>query len=131
MQEFKNNVFAQRVTSHPWWVILWEPVSTKVPGPHLTQAYCCYARTVIFYVRGYLLRPFSTPLRWTKWRVEKPNTRFEYWTKLETVFRIDDVFEYESESYEICGGSIVWYNKQWWCRYRARRKDTPNFNRNS
>lgn len=123
LQEYKSNILVQRVVTHPWFIILWEPLTTKVPGPHLTQPYCCYIRTVIFYVRGYIIRPFSSPWKLgIKWKVTKPGQHFEEWSRVETLFRHDDLVEFEKEVFEIGGGRIIWFNKQWWCRYSARRK---------
>lgn len=125
-KEYKENIFCARVASHPWWVILWEPLTTKVPSPALVQPYCCYIRTVIFYVRGYIVRPFS--YYYTIRGYQKAGERFSTLEQYETVehlFRHDDKIEFENEVFEIQGASVVWHNKMYWMRYRARRQHKP------
>lgn len=126
-----SHVLAMRVESHPWFIILWEPLDTKAPGPNLTQPYCCYATTIIFYLRGYIVRPFSSvcggPGNWYLNKGQGGKTRgieFETWGKTETLLRCDSVVEFENQWYEVGCGKVIWKNNRWWMVHSARRDAT-------
>ncbi len=112
-----------QVKTHPWWLVVWEPLTTKVPNPNLAKPYCCYARSVVFHVRGYILRPFIHLYRFRdeKWSYSKPGSMYEEWDHVEHTFMHEDVIEYQGQKFDISCGRVVWYGKQWWMRYCARR----------
>jgi hypothetical protein len=121
-----SHVQAIRVESHPWFIMLWEPLKTKAPGPHLTYVWTCYINTVIFYQRGHILRPFTTPLIGRPWRFEAPNCRYQEWDKVESSLRCDAVVEFEKELYRCHPGQVVWKKKRWWIRRAARREEVKH-----
>jgi hypothetical protein len=110
----------------PWILVIWEPLLTKAPGPHLAQPYCCYTQTVIFYHRPYITgfsRPWFANGRW------HAGTRgcFVEWDKLDTRLSWDDVVVFEGEEFLIGGGRVVWSSvagarRQWWMLRGARRR---------
>src|SRR5207253_4646158 len=77
-------ITVQRVQTHPWFIVIWELLTNKVPGPHLTMPYCCYSRTVIFYLRGYVERRFSHLYNINgKWGYTKRGFHYEQWQQLD------------------------------------------------
>lgn len=75
------------------------------PGPHLTAPYCCYVRTVIFYVRPY---------------VQLSRRRgFAEWGRVETMIHWDDRLSFDGLFWEAGGGSVVWKDGRWWLRRDA------------
>lgn len=112
----------------PWWLVIWEPLPTKAPGPHLAAPYCCYIRTVIFYFRPYICG-FSRPWRGAGGRL-RPGTRgsFIEWDKFETRLTWDDVVVFDGEEFVIGGGGVRWApapdggRRQWWMLRHARRR---------
>jgi hypothetical protein len=106
--------------THPWFIIIWEPLDTKAPSPSLTQVWCCYSNTVVFYQRGYILRQFSTPCPGRPWKFESPGKRFQEWDQTRTRLRHDDIVDYKGTLFEVGGGRVVWANKRWWMRHSAR-----------
>src|SRR4051812_46688213 len=70
--------------SQPWLIDVWERLKTKAPCPDKTLPYCCYARTVIFYLRPYTVLPWHH--FWVsrgRRRAEKPGQRYEAWDQVE------------------------------------------------
>jgi hypothetical protein len=105
----------------PWILVIWEPLPTKAPGPHLSQAYCCYIRTVIFYHRPYII---GWPRGWRDREGKFHRDRqagFIEWAKIETRLTWDDVVEFQGERFQICGGTVVWRRRRWWMLRAARR----------
>lgn len=105
---------------HKHLIEVWEPLPTKAPNPNLAQPYCCYANTVIFYVRPYTARPWHH--YWIcngKRRAEKPGHSYEKWDEVESALR-DAVIEYEGREFRCYNGRVVWKNKQWWMKRDAR-----------
>lgn len=106
---------AVRVQRSPWFIIIWEKLTDTVPGPEVTQPYCCYVRTVIFYEKPY--------------RVNEEKKEFFEWYRVDSTLRPDDVVEFEGERFEVGTGQIVWYEGAWYCREWARRiykkEETP------
>jgi hypothetical protein len=110
-----------------WQLVIWEPLPTKAPGPALAQPYCCYIQTVIFYYRGYVVRP---PRGW-----RDPEGVFHrdgvgsfiQWDQVESRLTWDDVVEFEGEQFGIGGGRVRWARAKgdparWWMVRGARRK---------
>lgn len=112
-------------TERPWMVEIWEPLQTKAPNPCIAMPYCCYINTVIFYLRPYTTRPWSTPCFNTNgslWYIEKPGVIFEEWGRAETVITWHTVLELNGREFDPVGGRVVWKRKRWWMRRWARRK---------
>src|SRR5687768_16000798 len=111
---------------HAHLIEVWEPLSTKGPNPNLAQPYCCYANTVIFYVRAYTVRPWHH--YWIcngKRRAEKPGHSFEKWDEIETTLR-DSIVEYASARFRCYNGRVVWKDKRWWMKREARIERKKN-----
>jgi hypothetical protein len=111
-------------TEAPWLVEIWEPLRTKAPNPCLTLPFCCYRNTIIFYVRGYVSRPWSKAhfdesgrLRY----IEKPHKVFEEWGRTETVITWNSALDLNGRRFEALGGRVCWKHKRWWMRRWARR----------
>lgn len=113
----------------PWRLVIWEPLPTKAPCPALAQPFCCYMRTVIFYLRPYVLR------RWSRmWRDGRgclradPPGSYERWDQVETRLSYHDVVEFEGELFDVWGGTVRWARKRWWmCRTARRLPDECRF----
>ncbi len=111
---------------HPQSIDVWEPLPTKSPGPNLTQPYCCYINTVIFYCKPYRVRQYGKP-----WRLSdrhelgwsKGGNCFEIWDELETLFRSNQVLHFDGMFWELFGGRVIWRHKRWWMR-RSGYKNT-------
>lgn len=107
---------------HAHLIEVWEPLPTKAPNPSIAQPYCCYANTVIFYLRPYVVRPWHH--FWIcngKRRAEKPGGSFEKWDEIETTLR-DGIVEYEGRKFRCYNGRVVWRHKRWWMKRDARRE---------
>jgi hypothetical protein len=99
-----------------------EPLQTKAPNPNLSQPYCCYINTVIFYVRPYTVRPWHHLYRGRDgWHVEKPGRLYEIWDETKTELRHESRVLFNGEEFECGGGSVFYMNKRWWMRRWARR----------
>jgi hypothetical protein len=95
---------------HAHLIEVWEPLQTKAPNPNLAQPYCCYANTVVFYVRPYTVRQWHH--YWVcngKRRAEAPGHSFEKWDEIETALH-DTVIEFEGQKFRIYNGRVVWKN---------------------
>lgn len=69
----------------PWLLTVWELLPTKAPCPDKTQPYCCYVRTVIFYLKPYVVRPWHHIVNWRgKYEASAPGC-FEEWGRVEYV----------------------------------------------
>lgn len=112
------------IQNKPHLLTVWELLRTNAPNPTICQPYCCYVRTVIFYIRPYTVRPFHRFSRkpgggyW----VTKPGSIFEQWDQIEYALGWDDPIEYNGERFETGGGRVIWRGKRWWMRHWARRK---------
>ncbi|WP_157785805.1 hypothetical protein [Bradyrhizobium liaoningense] len=108
-------------------LVLWEPVLTKAPGPHLAQAHCCYINTVIFYHRPYVVRPWKHYWYDRAGKLRASGSGFFEWDQLETRFTCwDDRVSFRGDVFEVGGGRVLWANvpgerRQWWVRLAARR----------
>lgn len=126
-----SKVLVSQPETHPWFIILWEPLNTKAPSPQLTQVWCCYANTVVFYLRGYVLRQFSHLYKINgKWGHTKPGYHYEEWDSIEYVLRWDSVVQYQNEFFKVGSGMVIWAKGRWWMRHSARRerKEVANAN---
>ena len=106
----------------PWLLTVWELLPTKAPNPSIAQPYCCYAKTVIFYLRPYVVRPWHR--LWVcngKRLAQKPGGGYEAWDQVETRYTWDDIVEHNGERFAIGGGLVVWHKKRWWMKHNARR----------
>jgi hypothetical protein len=108
-------------------LIVWEPLLTDAPGPHLAQAYCCYLQTVIFYHSPYIKSPwiklFPANGRWH--RNSSPG-HFEQWDEIETRIGWNDRLEYRGLIFENGSGRVLWTHapgqrRRWWMRHWLRR----------
>ena len=124
-------VLAYRVAAHPWFIVLWQPLTGPVggpgavPGPPAAQAYCCYLNTVIFYA----LDAFG------HYVVDDTTKTFREHGRVEHVFYGEDVLDWrgpfadrvvEPERFTLAGGRCVWWAAagvpgRWWMRHVARR----------
>lgn len=114
--------------ARPWRLVLWEPIPTKAPGPHLSSPFCCYLRTVIFYHRPYTTSFAKiTPRPGKKWW-RSTGTFFE-WDQIETRLGWSALITYRGDVWEPQGGRVVWARhpitrqRGWWMRWSARRKE--------
>ncbi len=116
--------------ARPWLLTIWEPLQTKAPGPHLSRAYCCYMKTVIFYYR-----PYVVSLHRHIWfddrgraRIEKSAGRFEQWDQIETALTWDDQIRHGGDLFIVGGGRVLFTNapdhgrRRWWMKRWARRE---------
>lgn len=106
---------------HAHLIEVWEPLPTKAPNPSIAQPYCCYANTVIFYLRPYVVRPWHH--YWIcngKRKAERPGHSYEEWDRVETTLR-DGIVEYEGRKFRCYNGRVVWKHKRWWMKRGARR----------
>lgn len=111
------------IQEKPWLLEVWELLKTKAPNPTICQPYCCYFRTVIFYLKPYVIRPWHH--FWNcrgRLKAEKPGHHFEQWDEIEYALVWDTPLEFNGERFEVGGGTVIWRNKQWWMRHWARRK---------
>lgn len=113
------------VEQKPWLLDVWEPLNTKAPCPDKTQPYCCYIRTVIFYVNPYIVRPWHHFWRDGRGKlcVEKPGGMFEEWDRVEHRITWDTPIEWKGETFLCGGGTVIWRKgRGWWMKFWARRK---------
>ncbi len=126
-RELRPGTLVCRVKTHPWFIVIWEPLTTKVPNPQLARPHCCYARSVIFYVRPWMSRPFihlyniSKHRRPSGWSYSGPNTVLQEWAHVQHTLTFDDRIEFEGEEFNVASGYVVWKNKKWWFCSSARR----------
>ena len=127
-------VFRQK----PWRLILWEPLPTKAPGPHLVQPWCCYVNTVIFYAYPYQELPPTRYLSWHEMvghqtvRLARPVIKknevgeFAEYDRIETRLGFDGLVRFEGEVYET-GGARIRYARPYWysCVWARRRQQDP------
>lgn len=110
-------------------LIVWEPLITKAPGPHLSQPWCCYIQTVIFYTRPYTINRFK---RW--WRSEKGGWResetvsFFEWDHIESRLGWNDQLTFSGRIFEYGGGRVLWTapageRRRWWMRHGLRQQE--------
>lgn len=113
----------------PWSLVIWEPLETKAPGPHLAQPYCCYIQTVIFYHRPYII---GWPRGWRDREGVFHRDRtggFIEWDRLESRLCWGDVVVFEGEEFVIGGGGVRYERApdggrhQWWMLRDARRRE--------
>jgi hypothetical protein len=111
----------------PFRLVIWEPLLTKAPGPHLAAPYCCYIKTVIFYHRPYIASPWIK-LYEANGRLRSNGSpgHFEEWDHVETRLTWDEQLEFEGEIFEVGGGVVLWGHqpgepRRWWMRRGARR----------
>lgn len=119
-----SKILVSRVTTHPWFIIMWEPLTTKVPNPNLVRVWCCYVKTVIFYLRPYTVEQFH---RKGYRGPVKPGHEYAKWAQIETAFRCDDVVKWEGGMFKVGAGRIRYANGQWWCVQNARRHQPASF----
>lgn len=106
---------------HAHLIEVWEPLPTKAPNPSIAQPYCCYYRTVIFYLRPYVVRPWHH--MWicnSKRKASPPGSMYEEWDRIETTLHHESVIEHEGRRFRIYNGRVVWKNKRWWMKRDAR-----------
>ncbi|MVM34246.1 hypothetical protein GO755_29720 [Spirosoma sp. HMF4905] len=110
--EFPRNQQAEtlqvvRVQKSPWFIIIWEKLTDKVPRPKRVNIWCCYSRTIVFYKKP-----------WT----EDGKGEFQRWLMIDHVLRCDDVVEFEGERFEVGTGQVQWHQGAWYICMWARRK---------
>lgn len=123
-----SDCLVNRVRSHPWWIVIWEPLSSKVPNPNLIQVWTCYANTVIFYARGYILDDCSRikNLNYPKDKLylQGKNVQYLEYGRAEWKIRSAEYYPkviWENEVFEPGPGRVVWKNKMWWMLHLAKR----------
>ena len=110
----------------PWLIHIWEPLRTKAPCPDKAMPYCCYLRTVIFYVGPrHIVRPWAHLYHWPPksniWTHDKPGQMYEKWDEIEYDLSWDDVFDWCGDRFIVGGGRVIWRLSQWWIKHWARR----------
>ncbi|RAX42437.1 hypothetical protein DQ393_06265 [Rhizobium tropici] len=110
----------------PFRLVIWEPILTRAPGPSRAQPYCCYIKTIIFYHRPYIVRPFKTFWRDHSGKLHASSSGYEQWDQVETRLTCDDVIIFEHERFSVGLGEVVWVNapaepRRWYMRRDARR----------
>lgn len=110
----------------PFRIVIWEPILTKAPCPSRAQPYCCYIKTVIFYHRPYIVRPFKTFWRDRSGKFHASSSGYEQWDQVETRLACDDVVSFEGELFSVGLGEVVWVNapdqaRRWYMRRDVRR----------
>ncbi len=107
----------------PWLIDIWEPLRTKAPCPDKARPYCCYLRTVIFYVGPrHIVRPWHHIYRWKNgWSWDKPGMHYEEWDQVEYDLTWDDPFDWCGQRFIVGGGRVTWRLSQWWMKHNARR----------
>lgn len=107
----------------PWLLEVWELLPTKAPCPDKCRPYCCYWKTVIFYVRPWTVRPWHRIINSPEGRkAYKPGKAFEQWDQVETELTWDSVIVHNAERFIVGGGSVRWKAKRWWMKHSARRE---------
>src|SRR5262245_43752437 len=92
----------ERVKTHPWYLTIWEPLTTKVPGPHMSRVWVCYANTVIFYLNPMVPREYHHIYNiGGKWGKTKPGQHIEEWNRSQYSFMWDDIVEFEGERFKV------------------------------
>lgn len=133
-----SDVRAARI--QPWLLVLWEPLTDRAPGPHLTLPWCCYGDTVIFYCRPFQLLPPRRYLSWVEFSEERDRNgnrktvylnrpvirrdrtgSFAEHQRIEYRLRFDDHVLFDGVVWHVGGGSVVWHRPWWWMRRSARR----------
>lgn len=114
-----SDVLVTRVPSHPWFLIVWEPLLTKAPSPANASPYCCYSRTVIFYHR-----PYMVVRQWHG----SPGCFADY-GQIETRLNHDFIVEFEGERFKQGSGRVVWKRRRWWMVWWARRERKQSVDR--
>lgn len=124
----------------PWQLILWEPLPTKAPGPHLVRPWCCYICTVVFYARPFRESPHRRYLSWHDYlgryydngipileELPRPVIKvcevgsFVEYDRIDHRLRWDTQVVFEGEIYEVGGGCVRWCRPQWYMMRWARR----------
>ena len=103
---------------------LLEPLQTLAPCPDKTQPHCCYWKTVIFYVRPYIVRPWHRMWRSPSGRLlaDKPGSSFEEWDRIETELFWDLPLRFQGQTFLCGGGRVEWHQRRWWMRRTAWKK---------
>ena len=107
-------------------LIVWEPLITKAPGPHLASPHCCYLQTIIFYTRPYTINRFK---RWWRsqedgWRESQTGSFFE-WDHIESRLGWNDQVVFLDRIFNHSGGRVLWTSligdrRRWWMRHGLR-----------
>ncbi len=95
-----------RVATHPWFLILWEPLDIEAPPS--ARPHCCYVSEVIFYVRP--------------WEVVEGTHAYREYGRAKSAWWFGDTIDHEGETFHYEGGQVLWRAGRWWMRNRARRK---------
>jgi hypothetical protein len=106
----------------PWTLVIWEALGTKAPRPDKATPHCCYIKTVIFYHRPHIVWPFKKRWRAGDGKLRAERGGFLEWDKVETRLSWNDVVEFESELFDVGGGTVVWARGRWWMCHGARRQ---------
>lgn len=110
-------------TEHEHLIGVREPLLTKAPCPDKAQPYCCYANTVIFYLRPYVVRPWHH--FWTcngKRKASPPGGMFEEWDRVETRLHHDSIITFREQRFRVYNGRVRWADGRWWMYRDARRE---------
>lgn len=89
----------------PWLLRIDEPLATDAPA--VARPHCCYLRTVIFY---------EDPYRVTD------GGNYAEWDRAETLLRLDDLIEFEGETFKVLSGRVQRIDDRWTMRFNARRE---------
>ena len=96
----KGKVAVWIVQKKERFIEVWEPLSTKIPGPNLALPYCCYINTVIFYVHhGRVLQADRHGRMWNcngQWEWSDQKRSFEEWGRVTSTIRQDEKLPYNN-----------------------------------
>ncbi len=87
-------------------IIVLEPLSYKAPS--IARPYCCYLRTVIFYVYPY--------------EVTRNGSTFREWDRVESLLSWNAEILCDSNIYIVGGGRVLRLEKSWWMQRWAKLK---------
>lgn len=87
-------------------ITVYEPLSFKAPS--IARPYCCYIRTVIFYVYPY--------------QVTRNGSSFREWDQARSLLGWDDEILFDGNIYTVGGGRVVRLEKAWWMQRWAKLK---------
>jgi hypothetical protein len=107
----------------PWLLDVWERLATKAPSPALTVPYCWGIREISFYVRGWLVRPYSFSRgRDGGVHIERPARSYQEWDRVQHRLGCNERIEYRRQTFECGCGAVQWCGRGlgWWMRYQAR-----------
>lgn len=110
-----------RAAGSSWWIVIWEMLTAKVPGPNLATPWCCYTNTVVFYAQPKIERQFGYVWRCgEKYEFAKRGSSLEKYAELQHTLIGNDIVLLDNRLFRVGGGRVVWHGHRWWIRQSAR-----------